>query len=470
MKNYKFGFSIAGGALLIATFITINILTSPQFQWSLFPVFAILWWPVSVYSYSRKSAMVMAVLGSTISIIFFVAVNLITSSQFPWSIFPVFSLLWWPIAVYMAGKKNILLMSILSTLLIVTFFVTVNLITWPSFIWSFFPVSVLLWWPLSVYCGLNKKYTLFSIIGSLLIIVFFFITDYITTPAIEWAFYVIIPILVWPSSLLLRRYFKIVTVLLVSGLILVAYYILLNIFVSPLYPWSIFVTYGILLIMVTSYFWYMNKGLLATLSSLIITAIFIPVFILFFDITEIWIFELVFVTISFLTCIHLYLKGKFISLARVISLTILLLVVYENIRYNSGHLWFLYAAFPILWPFVMTLFPKQARTFWFALLSAATGILYYGILNMLLSPGNLWFIYPAFALAWWPLATFYAKTKNPILFSISGSLITIIFFGGINLVTSPTVLWSVFPIFVLLWWPLSVSYNNKRKRILTEKK
>jgi len=116
----------------------------------------------------------------------------------------------------------------------------------------------------------------------------------------------------------------------------------------------------------------------------------------------------------------------------------------------------------------MTVFPKQVKSFRFALFSAATGILYYGILNILLSPVYVWFIYPAFALLWWPLAIYYAKTRKPVLFAVLGCLITIAFLVGINLITSPDVVWSVFPIFVLLWWPLSMIFIKKKRKILAE--
>jgi len=46
--------------------------------------------------------------------------------------------------------------------------------------------------------------------------------------------------------------------------------------------------------------------------------------------------------------------------------------------------------------------------------------------------------------------------------------LTMIFLGGINLITSPSVIWSVFPAFVLIWWPLSIIFINKKKKILAE--
>ncbi len=49
-------------------------------------------------------------------------------------------------------------------------------------------------------------------------------------------------------------------------------------------------------------------------------------------------------------------------------------------------------------------------------------------------------------------------------FSIWGALLIIGLMLFINLYFSPTVLWSVFPIFAVLWWPLAMFYRWLRKR------
>jgi len=468
MKNLKLGFSLTGCALLVATFIGINILTSPQFPWSLFPVFGVLWLPLSVYSYTKKSPMMMAVTGSALIIVFFIAVNMITSPAFPWCIFPIFAVLWWPLGIYIGRRKNSLLLSVSGSFLTVLFFITVNMITSPGFPWSFFPVFVLLWWPLSVYCVKQKNMKLLSIIGSLLVISFFFVTDYITTPAIGWAFYAAFPVLLWPALLVLKKYIKIETILLASGIIFAGYYILLNLFVSPSYPWSIFVAYGILIAMISSSFWYRNQGKWATLSSVIISAAFVAAVLFIAGIKEIWVLELALIAVSTQACVHFSLKKNYRALSILGSFTVLLFVAFENFIDNPGYPWFLYVVFPVVWPLVMSMFPKQVKTFRFALFSAATGIVYYGILNLLLAPGHIWFIYPAFALIWWPLAMYYAKTRKPVLFAIGGTLLIIAFLGAVNLITSPGVVWSVFPVFAILWWPLSMIFISKKRKVIVD--
>ncbi len=50
-KNYglALSFSIWGSALIIAFFLFINFYYSPKVIWFVYPTFAVLWWPLSLY-------------------------------------------------------------------------------------------------------------------------------------------------------------------------------------------------------------------------------------------------------------------------------------------------------------------------------------------------------------------------------------------------------------------------------------
>lgn len=49
-------FSLAGSALIIVMFLFINFYYSPDVIWFIYPTFAILWWPLSMYYvYKRKN-------------------------------------------------------------------------------------------------------------------------------------------------------------------------------------------------------------------------------------------------------------------------------------------------------------------------------------------------------------------------------------------------------------------------------
>ena len=89
-------------------------------------------------------------------------------------------------------------------------------------------------------------------------------------------------------------------------------------------------------------------------------------------------------------------------------------------------------------------------------------------INLLTSPGFLWFIFPALCILWWPAAAFFAKHRNRLAFSIVGCLLVAALVVSVNLMTSPGFLWCAFPIFGILWWPLGVLFHGTRKRKLSE--
>ncbi len=47
--GYKLGFSIAGSSLIIALVLFINLYITPSFLWCIFPIFGVLWWPLSMF-------------------------------------------------------------------------------------------------------------------------------------------------------------------------------------------------------------------------------------------------------------------------------------------------------------------------------------------------------------------------------------------------------------------------------------
>jgi hypothetical protein len=47
--GYKLGFSIVGSVLIIALLLFINLYITPSFLWCIFPIFGVLWWPLSLF-------------------------------------------------------------------------------------------------------------------------------------------------------------------------------------------------------------------------------------------------------------------------------------------------------------------------------------------------------------------------------------------------------------------------------------
>ncbi|MFJ5624098.1 permease prefix domain 1-containing protein [Peribacillus loiseleuriae] len=55
MTKLNLGYSIWGSLLIIALFIFINVSYSPETIWFVYPTFAVLWWPLTMYFHWQRS-------------------------------------------------------------------------------------------------------------------------------------------------------------------------------------------------------------------------------------------------------------------------------------------------------------------------------------------------------------------------------------------------------------------------------
>ena len=99
-------FSAAGSLLIVAFLFFINYITSWGHPWFIYPTFAVLWWPLSMFFAAHKRYKAFAISGSVLTSVFVFLVNYITSWAYPWFIFPVFAIWWWPLSMYTAGQKR----------------------------------------------------------------------------------------------------------------------------------------------------------------------------------------------------------------------------------------------------------------------------------------------------------------------------------------------------------------------------
>lgn len=159
-------------------------------------------------------------------------------------------------------------------------------------------------------------------------------------------------------------------------------------------------------------------------------------------------------------------QGKHKQLALSYCVLIIAFLTVENFLHSPRNPWSLYAFYPIFWWPILTYLEKRALTLTVALIGSTSIILYYAVLNVLLSPQYPWVIFPAFAVLWWPLSIYHAKKKTYFSFSIQASLLIAVFFIGVNAVSSPDTIWAVYPIFCVLWWPLSMYYYVYKRRFI----
>lgn len=409
MKNKSLGFSIAGSFIIILFMLFINYTTSPGFPWFIYPVFAVLWWPIGVYTYQRGGVKFITIIGSLLIILFFIIVNLTTSPEFKWCIFPIYAVLWWPIGVFLGKKPK--LMSIIGAVLTIGFFLTVNIMTGFSHPWFVYPAFAVLWWPVSVLIGKGHA-KLFSTLGFLLISGFILTVNLVTSPSHLWFVHVIYLVLWWPLSVFLAKRKTIKIYSLTASLLSILYFAIINLLLTPDVFWFLYIVFPLILWPVLMY----TEKEAGSLSVAIMGCI---------------------TGISYYTILNVFM--------------------------SPGHPWVLYLILPLVWWPVAIMFKKIAKNILFLFISLTIFIAYYSILNVFVSPGYPWSLYLIYPYAWAVLGMYFGTRHKAFALSVAATIVTAIFVSIMNIVLTPNTIWAVFPIFAILWWPMSIYFFKVRK-------
>jgi len=407
-QNRKFkAFSVVGGLYISGFIYLVNIVNSPNFPWFIFPVFAVLWWPLAMLAGSKPR--LFSLLGAAWVSAFFVITNYIVSPNVLWFIFPVFAVLWWPLSVFLARKTR--LFSIVASLYIIGFLALVNYLFSPAFPWIIFPAFAALWWPISVIlCG-AKKYKLYSVVSFLYILFFLALVNYIVSPGYIWFYYVAFPLIWWPLSMFLARKPKIYSV--VMSLLAASYLALINYMNSPQvlwYPYTLF-----------AFIWWPLAMLLGKHAK------------------TLW-----FAVLGALSIIGYYV------------------LLYYRLT-PGAHPWYLYIVLPALWWPVSRAFGKKALELPFQIGSMLIFTAYYVALNLILTPQYFWSINLIYPILWAFMGIYFGHNKKFFAFSVCAAVITIAYFSILNYMTAPHVIWAVYPSFAILWWPLAMYFYRVKK-------
>lgn len=421
MRSKSFIISAISSLLIIAMLFFTNWNTYWGHPWFIYPTFVVLWWPLSIYFAENHNYTMYSVSASVLTTVFFVLVNLITKTAYPWFIFPVFAIWWWPLVMLTARRKRYRLFSVIGSLYTAAFFLVVNIVTTPETVWFIYPVFAVLWWPLSqLLCGM-KKYKLFSVIASLYTIGFFALVNFLTSPATLWFVYPAFGIAWWPLSMFFaKRYPKIYSVVMSAATI--GFLAVVNLAITPEYMWFYQAIFFIL--------WW-------------------PVVMLLGN------------------------RAKSFTFA-VISAAVIIAYFYilHNMQTPELHPWYLYTIFPAVWWPVCVGFKKHITKIPFLLASLAFMMLYYGALNFLLTPHDFWMVYLLYPALWVVMGVFFGSRRMYLGLSVYASITTILFFAIVNYTTSPGTIWAVYPAFAIVWWPLSIFFykykNKKYKHSLNE--
>ncbi|MFS0780262.1 hypothetical protein [Bacillus sp. 1P06AnD] len=198
MRGGLVEFSAIGTAVTVVFLMVVNWLTTPDNWWSLYPCFFMLFYPLSFLCQSKKGYQLYSILSSLLLLIFFVVINLRETPDYYWFLYIVAPLIMWPITAFAGKKATSIGFSIWSAFGLSAYYIVLNIVFEPRFLWCIFPVFALLWWPISRILG---RYPLpYACISSLLTIVFFVVLNAITTPGTIWAIYPIFAVLWWPLS------------------------------------------------------------------------------------------------------------------------------------------------------------------------------------------------------------------------------------------------------------------------------
>ncbi|HPJ02277.1 MAG TPA: hypothetical protein PKU80_05510, partial [Candidatus Limiplasma sp.] len=86
---------------IVAMVVTVNLLTSPGFLWCLFPVFGVLWWPLSAYFADKHRPLAFSLCGTALLTGLFLGTYLLASpGAHPWFLYPLLGVVWWPLSVW----------------------------------------------------------------------------------------------------------------------------------------------------------------------------------------------------------------------------------------------------------------------------------------------------------------------------------------------------------------------------------
>lgn len=412
-KSFATPFAIAGALLIAALFVVMNLIVTPDTLWFIYPVFAVIWWPLGVCLCRAKHFLAFALTGSLLTIVFLAAVNILTTPHNLWFVYTVPPLLCFPAGVYFKDRMRSLGVALSFSVIIIAYYTAVNLLLTPARFWAIYPIFVTLWWPVTQFFTARKAYKAFSIVGAAMTIAFLIASNLLTT-TYPWALYACFPVLLWPAAMFLVNKLKGQAFSIIAFICLVLWYGALNVFHSPGSPWIIFVAFPLLWWPLSVYFYGRH-------------------------------------------CPHIY--------AAVMSLISIVFFVAVNVIFAPGSIWAFYPAFALIWWPMTLMFARKRAWFAYSVAAYILTVVFLSAVNYITSPSFPWSVFPAMGMIWWPAGVLAARKKNTLGFSVFGALLVIGTLVVINLITSPSLLWSIFAALGVIWWPAGVFFTRKKSAL-----
>ncbi len=453
MKSYKTQFAIAGAVLIAVMMAVVNFITSPGTLWCIYPIYAVIWWPLGVVLCSRKHYLAFALAGSLLTLVFLAAVNLIVTPRYLWFLYTVPLLLCFPAGVYLRNKMISIPVAILFSVLLILYFTIINLLLTPYEFWAVYLIYAALWWPLSL-CFKDKQKP-FSVAGALLTIAFLIIANVLDS-SYSWALYACFPVIFWPIAMYGGRRLGSFKFSVMASALVIAYYGALNLFLEPQSPWVIFVAFAVLWWPLSVYFYgrYCSHKYAAVMSALSI--VFFAAVNAIYSPGVLWAHYPSFAVLWWPVTLYFARNKRWLAYSAIATLLSIAFFALVNLTTSAGYPWSVFPSLGMLWWPLAAGFAGKRKPFAFSVAGAALGIATLITINLITSSGFLWGLFPSLGVLWWPLAVGFSGKRMPLAFSVAGTVLVIATLMTINLLTSPGFLWSLFPLFGLLWWPAAV--------------
>lgn len=90
-------------------------------------------------------------------------------------------------------------------------------------------------------------------------------------------------------------------------------------------------------------------------------------------------------------------------------------------------------------------------------------------INFYYTPYVIWFVYPTIGVIWWPMTMFFHWLHNRndvpvgLAYSVCSSVLIVGLVVFINMYYTPNIIWFVYPTFAVIWWPLAMLFHRLRQ-------
>ena len=141
------------------------------------------------------------------------------------------------------------------------------------------------------------------------------------------------------------------------------------------------------------------------------------------------------------------------------SILTILFFIFINYTAGGSFPWFIFPSYAVLWWPIALIFGRNSGKL-LSLIGSLLTIALLVIVNYLTSWGYPWFLYPAFAILWWPIAMYWGRNHQKA-FSVIGSLTVILSALVLNLIFTPDEFWFYYPAIAVIWWPLGRIFHER---------